>query len=132
MSTPTAAAPAAPSSAPASTSSAPSTPSTSAPQSGVKSPNSGSTPPNTSNSGTAESKADASNAQSASEHRADEIRKWKLKGKQGEVEMTESELLRRAQLGLGADETFQEASKMRKSAEALFDALKKDPIAVVT
>ena len=123
MSTPVAApAAAAPAvSAPSSTP-APSTPAPSSPSIG-----SSNTPPQ----GTSEAKADAGVAKEVAAQKAEEIRKWKLKGKSGEVELTESELVRRAQLGLGADEAFQEASKMRKSAESLFEALKADPIAVL-
>jgi hypothetical protein len=92
--------------------------------------------PGAGSTGTAEGKVDANAAQAAANgqtpaQKAEEIRKWKLKAKTGEVELTEAELIRRAQLGLGADEKFQEAAQMRKSAEALFEAIKKDPIAVM-
>lgn len=135
MSTPVAApAAAAPTSAPASSPSTSSTPSSTGTQGSAapvnKSP-ADIAAGNTAPKGTAETKADASATQQAAVAKAEEIRKWKLKGKTGEVELTEAELLRRAQLGLGADEKFSEAAEMRKSAEALFEALKRDPMAVL-
>ncbi len=79
--------------------------------------------------GTAEGKAEAS-AQAA--QKAEEVRKWKLKVNGQERELGESELLRRAQLGYSADEKFQQASEMRQMTEQFFDALKKNPLAVLT
>lgn len=56
------------------------------------------------------------------------VKKWKLKsqGKTREVS-DEGELVRLAQLGLGAHEKFQQAAGTRKQAEAILELLQKDP-----
>jgi len=56
------------------------------------------------------------------------IKKWMLKsqGKTREV-TSEAELVRLAQLGLGAHEKFEQASTTRKKAEAILELLQKDP-----
>ena len=56
------------------------------------------------------------------------IKKWKLKsqGKTHEVS-DEAELVRLAQMGLGAHEKFEQAAKSRKQSEALVELLQKDP-----
>ena len=56
------------------------------------------------------------------------VKKWKLKsnGKVREVS-NEAELLRLAQLGLGAHEKFEQAATTRKKAEAILEVLQKDP-----
>lgn len=56
------------------------------------------------------------------------VKKWKLKsqGKTREVS-DEAELVRLAQLGLGAHEKFQQAAGTRKQAEAILELLQKDP-----
>lgn len=56
------------------------------------------------------------------------IKKWKLKSQGKEREITsEDELVRLAQLGLGAHEKFEQAAKTRKQTEALVELLQKDP-----
>jgi hypothetical protein len=56
------------------------------------------------------------------------IKKWKLKsqGKTREIS-DEAELIRLAQMGLGAHEKFEQAAKTRKQAEAIVELLQKDP-----
>jgi len=56
------------------------------------------------------------------------IKKWNLKsnGKNREV-ASEAELVRLAQLGLGAHEKFEQAATSRKKAEAILELLQKDP-----
>jgi len=56
------------------------------------------------------------------------IKKWKLKsqGKTHEIS-DEAELIRLAQMGLGAHEKFEQAAKSRKQSEALVELLQKDP-----
>ena len=78
--------------------------------------------------GTSEAKVDAQVAAAA---KAEEARKWKLKVNEQEREVTEDELVRRAQLGYSADEKFKEASEMRTAAEKLVQALKTNPLAVL-
>lgn len=56
------------------------------------------------------------------------IKKWKLKSQGKEREITdESELVRLAQLGLGAHEKFEQAASTRKKAEAILEIIQKDP-----
>lgn len=56
------------------------------------------------------------------------IKKWKLKSQGKTREVTdEAELVRLAQLGLGAHEKFEQAAKTRKQAEAIVELLQKDP-----
>lgn len=52
---------------------------------------------------------------------------YKLKVGGKDVEVDESELLKRAQMGYSADEKWQEASKMRKQMESLVELFQKDP-----
>lgn len=56
------------------------------------------------------------------------VKEWKLKsnGKTRAVR-DEAELVRLAQLGLGASEKFEQAAKNRKQAEAIIDLFQKDP-----
>lgn len=56
------------------------------------------------------------------------VKKWKLKSKGQTREVTdEAELVRLAQLGLGANEKFEQAAQSRKKAEAIIDLFQKDP-----
>jgi len=56
------------------------------------------------------------------------IKKWKLKSQGKTHEVTdEAELIRLAQMGLGAHEKFEQAAKSRKQSEALVELLQKDP-----
>lgn len=56
------------------------------------------------------------------------IKKWKLKSQGKEREVTdESELVRLANMGLGAHEKFEQAAKTRKQAESVLELLQKDP-----
>lgn len=56
------------------------------------------------------------------------IKKWKLKSGKQEREVTsESELVRLAQLGMGAHEKFEQAAKTRKQAEEVLDIIQKNP-----
>lgn len=56
------------------------------------------------------------------------VKKWKLKSQGKEREITnEAELVRLAQMGLGAHEKFEQASKARKQAESIIELLQKDP-----
>jgi hypothetical protein len=57
----------------------------------------------------------------------EEIRKLKGKVNGREVEWTEAEAIRRAQLADAADEKFREASEMRKQAEQFFELLRTNP-----
>jgi hypothetical protein len=59
-------------------------------------------------------------------------RKFKLKVNGVEREYDEDTVIRRAQLAESADQKFQEAAKMRKQAEAFIQALRDDPISVLT
>lgn len=59
--------------------------------------------------------------------KAEKPRKHKLNVKGKEVEVDESELLKRAQMGFAADEKWQEAAKMRKQVENMIQLLQKDP-----
>ena len=126
-----AAAPSASSSPAPSSSSAPST-SSSPPPSASSSSSSG-TPdvgaPGQQPTGTSEAKANASAEQAA---KAEAERKWKLKVNGQERELTEAELIRRASLGYGAEEKLQKAQQERQMAEQFFQALKSDPLAVLT
>jgi hypothetical protein len=63
---------------------------------------------------------------------AEAERRWKLKVNGAERELTEQELLRKASLGYSAEEKYQQAAEMRSAAEQLFQALKTDPLAVLT
>lgn len=56
------------------------------------------------------------------------IKKWKLKSQGKTREITdEAELVRLAQLGLGAHEKFEQAAGTRKKAEAVLELIQKDP-----
>lgn len=58
----------------------------------------------------------------------DAIKKWKLKAGKQEREVTsEAELVRLAQLGIGAHEKFEQAAKTRKQAEDVLEILQKNP-----
>lgn len=56
------------------------------------------------------------------------VKEWKLKsnGKTRDVK-SEEELVRLAQLGLGASEKFEQAAQNRKKAEAIIELFQKDP-----
>lgn len=57
-----------------------------------------------------------------------EIKKWQLKSNGKEREVTdEAELVRLAQLGLGANEKFEQAAKTRKQAEQVLELLQTNP-----
>jgi len=61
------------------------------------------------------------------------VKKWKLKSQGKEREITnEAELIRLAQMGLGAHEKFEQASKARKQAESILELLQKDPSKALT
>lgn len=115
----------APSSSP-STSSSPSAPSSSSAPTQSTPSNKGvpNAPGGNAPQGTAEAKVDAA-------AKAEEVRKWKLKVNNQEREVTEAELIRRAQLGYSADEKFQKANEIKSQAEDFFRMLKKDPMAVL-
>lgn len=56
------------------------------------------------------------------------VKQWKLKSQGKERNVTdEAELVRLAQLGLGAHEKFEAAASTRKKAEAILEVLQKDP-----
>ena len=59
-------------------------------------------------------------------------RKYKLKVNGVEREYDEETVIRRAQLAESADQKFQEASKLRKQTEAFIQALRDDPVSVLT
>lgn len=134
MSTPVAAPSAAPaassSPAPSSSPSTPSTPSTSPSPAASTQPTPSSkgvpnAPGGDAPQGTAEAKVEAA-------AKAEEIKKWKLKVNNQEHEVTESEMIRRAQLGYSADEKFKKANEIKTQAEDFFRMLKTDPMAVLT
>lgn len=52
---------------------------------------------------------------------------YKLKVGGKDVEVDESELLKRAQMGYSADEKWQEASKLRKQVEGFIQLMQRDP-----
>lgn len=52
---------------------------------------------------------------------------WKLKVAGKDVDVDETELLKRAQMGYSADEKWQEAAKMRKQMDSFIQQLQKDP-----
>lgn len=54
-------------------------------------------------------------------------RAYKLKVGGKDVEVDETELLKRAQMGYSADEKWQEAAKMRKQMDSFIGLLQKDP-----
>lgn len=56
-----------------------------------------------------------------------EVRKFKLKADNREVELSEAELIKHAQLGLSSSSRFQEAAQMRKMAEQVLELAQKDP-----
>jgi len=61
------------------------------------------------------------------------IKEWKLKSQGKERRVTsEAELVRLAQLGLGAHEKFEHAANTRKKAEAILEILQKDPAKALT
>lgn len=56
------------------------------------------------------------------------VKKWKLKaGKQEREVNSESELVRLAQLGMGAHEKFEQAAMTRKKAEEVLEIIQKNP-----
>jgi len=61
-----------------------------------------------------------------------EQRAFRIKVNGQDRELSPDQARRYAQLGFAADEKFQEATKLRQSAEALFRALKTDPMSVLT
>lgn len=61
----------------------------------------------------------------------EEIRKMKLKVNGRDVEMDESEVIRRAQLAESAQQRYQEAAQMKKQAEQFFQTLLEDPRSVL-
>lgn len=62
---------------------------------------------------------------------AAEKKAWKLKVAGKDVEVDETELLKRAQMGYSADEKWQEAAKMRKQLENFVGLLQQDPEAAL-
>lgn len=60
-----------------------------------------------------------------------EIRKLKLKVNGKERELTEEEVIRRAQLAEAADEKFKEAAEKNRMAEQFLQALKSNPLEVL-
>ncbi|CAM6000299.1 unnamed protein product [Sphagnum balticum] len=61
------------------------------------------------------------------------IKKWKLKAGKQEREVTsEAELVRLAQLGIGANEKFEQAAKTRKQAEEVLEIIQKNPAEALT
>lgn len=71
----------------------------------------------------------------ASDLTAEELKKAEAAAKRGyklkvggkDVEVDEAELLKRAQMGMSADEKWQEAAKMRKQIDGFINLLQKDP-----
>lgn len=61
------------------------------------------------------------------------IKEWVLKGSDGkDIKISdEKELIRRAQLGVGAEKRFQEAAEIKKEAAKLLDMLQKDPLGLL-
>ena len=60
-------------------------------------------------------------------------KKWKLKAGKQEREVTsEAELVRLAQLGIGANEKFEQAAKTRKQAEEVLEIIQKNPAEALT
>lgn len=78
--------------------------------------------------GTAEIKPE----QTKDEAKAEAVRKFKLKYEDTEEEVTEEELIQRAQKARGSEKKFQEAAHMRKQAEQLINLLKQDPMKVLS
>lgn len=104
-----------------SSTSTPSTPATKSPSAPSSTPGSSSTPaPQQQSPGHVETPAETA------------ARKFKLKVNGVEREYDEDTVIRRAQLAESADQKFQEAAKMRKQAEAFIQALRDDPISVLT
>lgn len=66
------------------------------------------------------------------EAKAEAIRKFKLKYEDSEEEVTEEELILRAQKQRGSEKKYQEAAHMRKQAEQLVNLLKQDPMKVLS
>jgi hypothetical protein len=132
MSTPTvgASAPAASSASAPATSP---TPSASAPKTSSAPSPASSVPAASSSSGGGDPGGDKINAQGpigAAQTPAEvkeEMRKLKGKVNGREVEWTEAEAIRRAQLADAADEKFREAAEMRKQAEQFFELLRTNP-----
>jgi hypothetical protein len=122
---------AAPSAAPATKSAAPST--GSAPSNGAPQAPKGTQEARTEAAANGSTAApEATTAQQAATEAAKEAaRKLKLKVNGKEMELDESEVVRRAQLASAADERFREAAEMRKSAEQFFQTLINDPKSVL-
>jgi hypothetical protein len=78
---------------------------------------------------------DIDNAETPAEKKAAEqkMREWTLKGADGrQIKITdEKELLRRAQLGVGAEARFQEAAEIKKEAALLLKMLNEDPMGLL-
>lgn len=63
---------------------------------------------------------------------AAEIKKWKLKIDGQDVDMTEDELVKNAQLGRAGQKRMQEAAQLRKNMEGFIEMLRKDPVRVLS
>ncbi len=70
---------------------------------------------------------DLSDLEAEKKAAAEKPRKHKLNVKGKEIEVDDKELLKRAQMGLAADEKWQEAAKMRKQVESMIQLLQRDP-----
>lgn len=62
----------------------------------------------------------------------EQIRKFKLKIDGKEEELDEAEVLKRAQLASGAQKRMQEAAQLRKDVEQLIEALRTNPLELLT
>lgn len=134
MTTPAApsAAPSTPASAPSTSSAAPSPSTSSAPSSAASTSSPSSSGSSTPASGGQSTGAEPNAAAGTSAEVKEQIRKLKGKVNGREVEWTEEEAIRRAQLAESADQKFQEAAKTRKQMEEFVRQLKADPLSVLT
>jgi hypothetical protein len=128
----------APASAPSTSSSAPAASSAPAPSSTPSpsmsektGPTGGPAPTGTSGS-SGEPTSNTAATQEAVRQAAEDARKFKLKINGQEREYSEAEVIRRAQLAEAAQTKFEEAAQMRKQVESLVQALKADPMSVLT
>jgi Txe/YoeB family toxin of Txe-Axe toxin-antitoxin module len=71
-------------------------------------------------------------AEAKEEARKEAERRLKLKINGQEREYTEAEVIRRAQMAESADEKFKKASEMQRQAEQFIEALKTNPLAILT
>ena len=77
-------------------------------------------------------KNSAPKGEQKSEAQKEAERKLKLKINGQEREYSESEVIRRAQLAESAQERYQKAAEMQRQAEQFVEALRSDPLAVLT